>query len=234
MWELDHKEDRVLKNWCFQTVVLEKTLKNPLDSKEIKPVNPKGNQLWIFTGRTDTETEAPILWPPDSKSQLVGKDLKLEKMEKRRRGPERLRWLDGITDSMHTSLSKLRETVKDRQAWRAVVHGVTKSQTRLGYRTYIFFKGKWKVLVIQSCPTLCDPMDCSLPGCSFHEILQARILEYVAIPFSQGSSQTRDWTRVSCVSCISRRSLYHWANESIHFFKGLHKKEEKAQSILSY
>ena len=72
IWELDHKEGRVLRNWCFQTVVLEKTLESPLDFKEIKPVNHKGNQSWIFIGRTDAE--APILWPPDAKSQLIGKD----------------------------------------------------------------------------------------------------------------------------------------------------------------
>ena len=74
MWELEHKEGPVLKNWCFKIVVLEKTLKNPLDSKEIKPVNPKGNQPWAFTGRTDAEADMPILWPPDAKSWLPGKD----------------------------------------------------------------------------------------------------------------------------------------------------------------
>ena len=74
MWELDHKEDWMPKNWCFSTVVLEKTLENPLDCKEIKPVNPKGNQSWIFIGRTDAEAENPILWPPDAKSQLIRKD----------------------------------------------------------------------------------------------------------------------------------------------------------------
>ena len=75
MWELDHIQGWVLKNWCFQTVVLEETLESPLNSKEIKPVNPKGNQPWIFTRRTDAEAEAPILWPPDRKSRLIGKDL---------------------------------------------------------------------------------------------------------------------------------------------------------------
>ena len=74
MWESDHKEGWVPKNWCFQTVVLQKTLESPLDNKEIKPVDPKGNQPWIFTGRTDAKAEAPILWPPDVKSQLIGKD----------------------------------------------------------------------------------------------------------------------------------------------------------------
>ena len=79
MWELDHKKGWVLKNWCFHTVVLEKVLESPLDYKEIKPVNPKGNQPWIFIGRTDTEAEASILWPPDEKNWLTGKDLDVGK-----------------------------------------------------------------------------------------------------------------------------------------------------------
>ena len=74
MWELDHKESWALKNWCFWTVVLEKTLESPLDCKEITPVNPKGNQSWIFIGRTDDEAETPIFWPPDAKNWLTGKD----------------------------------------------------------------------------------------------------------------------------------------------------------------
>ena len=74
MWELDYKESWVLKNWCFWTVVLEKTLESPLDCKEIQPVHPKGNQSWMFTGRTDIEAESPILWPPDAKSWLIWKD----------------------------------------------------------------------------------------------------------------------------------------------------------------
>ena len=101
MWELDHKEGWASKNWCFQTVVLEKTLESSLDSKEIKPVNPKGNQLWIFIGRTDAEAEAPILWPPDAKSPLTGKDPDAGKIEgMKRRGQQRMEWLDGINDSM--------------------------------------------------------------------------------------------------------------------------------------
>ena len=74
IWELDQKEGWAIKNWCFWTVVLEYTLESPLDSKEIQPVYPKGNQFWIFTGRTDAKAEAPILWPPDAKSWLIGKD----------------------------------------------------------------------------------------------------------------------------------------------------------------
>ena len=105
--ELNLEEGWVPKNWWFWIWVLEKTLESPLDSKQIKPVNPKRNQAWIFIGRTDTE--APILWPPDGKSQVIEKDPILGKIEgRRRRGQQRMRWLDGITDSMAMSLSKLR------------------------------------------------------------------------------------------------------------------------------
>ena len=131
MWELDYKESWAPKNWCFWTVALEKTLESSLDCKEIQPVHSKGDQSWVFIGRTTVEAKTPIfghlMWRADS----FEKTLMLGKTEGRRRGRQRMRWLNGITDSMDMGLGGFRVLVMDREAWGAAIHGVTKSWTWL-------------------------------------------------------------------------------------------------------
>ena len=131
-WELDHKEGWALKNWCFWMVVIEKTLESPLDCKETKPVNPKGNQPWMLTERTVAELKLQyfghIVWRAD----FLEKTLMLGKTEgKRRMKQQRMRWVDSLTNSMDMSLSNLGDIVEDRRAWCATVHRVTKSWNQL-------------------------------------------------------------------------------------------------------
>ena len=136
MWELDYKESWAPKNWCFWTVVLEKTLESPLEFKEIQPVHPKGNQSWIFIGRADAEAEILILWPPDMMNWLVGKDPDAGKYwrqeEKGTTEDEKVGWRHWING---LEFERLWELVMGREVWHAVVHGVAKSRTGMSHWT---------------------------------------------------------------------------------------------------
>ena len=195
MWEWDHKERWALKNWSFWTVVLEKTLESPLACKEIQPVHPKADQSWMFIGRNDAEVEAPILWPPDVKNSLE-KNLMLGKIEGgRRRRRQRMRWLDGISDSMDMNLSKLQELVMDREVWGATVHGVAKSRTQLS---------KWTTTISRDSVRQEDVVGEGVLAGTGQQVgrgwLCAVGWEAAAVPYPWGGRTRRDFRR----SCLLR------------------------------
>ena len=219
MWELDHKERWAPKSWCFWTVVLEKS---PLVWKKIQLVHPKGNQSWIFIGRTDAEAETPILWLPDAKNWLTGKDLDAGKDWRQEKGmteDEMVEWhhrLDGHEFGQALGVGDRQGSLACCSPW-----GLKESDTtdRLNWTDGTCWVMSLKPLQAKeaqseccSVLTLCSPMDYIV-----HGIFQARILAWVAIPFSRRSFQPSDQTQVSH---IADRFFIIWATREAQYWSG--------------
>ena len=188
MWELDYKERWALKNWCFWTIVLEKTLESPFDCKEIQPVHPKGNQSWMFIGRTDAEAKAPILWPPDAKSWLIWKDPDAGKDWRQEKGTtedEMVGWHHQLNGREFVQTPGKPGVLQFMVSQRVGHNWVTELNWMLnfaiwywntfinkcGYAIHDNYNRKLVHQFTQSCLTLCDPMNCSMPGLPVHHQL---------------------------------------------------------------
>ena len=207
MWELDCKESWAPKNWCFGTVVLEKTLESPLDRKEIQPARPKGNQSWIFIGRADAEAETPILWPPDAKNWLIWKDLDARNDWRREEKGTTEDKMVGWHHQLNEHEFEKAPGVGDGQGSLACCSPWDRKELEMTEQlnwtecssVFPFGTSSYCCLVTKSCPTLYNSMNSSLPGSFVHGIFQARTLELVAISFSRGSSRPRDGIHTTCI-----------------------------------